>query len=132
MAVSSPPATLRAHQISWGNLLFMVVLLGLLIPSEVTIVRAVPDIFEVGMINTHWPLTYPIFGAPSVFATFVMRQFFIALPWNWERGGARRRAEPVQDLLEPSRCRWRSRRWPAVASSPSFHSWNLYLNPSCS
>ncbi|MGG2474544.1 carbohydrate ABC transporter permease, partial [Rhizobium sp. BR5] len=28
-----------------------------------------------GMINTHWPLILvPIFGAPSVFATFIMRQ----------------------------------------------------------
>ena len=40
---------------------------------------------KLGLVNTHWPLILvPIFGAPSVFATFVMRQFFIALPVELE------------------------------------------------
>ena len=33
---------------------------------------------RLGLIDTHWPLILvPIFGAPSVLATFIMRQFFI-------------------------------------------------------
>ena len=37
------------------------------------------------MVNTHWPLILvPIFGAPSVLATFIMRQFFITLPVELE------------------------------------------------
>ncbi|MHB1109754.1 MAG: carbohydrate ABC transporter permease, partial [Devosia sp.] len=70
----------------------------------------------------------PIFGAPSVFATFVMRQFFIALP---------------VELEEAARVDWLSRFkifWtialplarPALAAVAIFtflHSWNLYLEP---
>ena len=63
----------------------MVVLLGLLIPSEVTIVPLFQMFLNWGMVNTHWPLILvPIFGAPSVLATFIMRQFFIALPGELE------------------------------------------------
>ena len=69
----------------FANALFMVVLVGLLIPSEVTIVPLFQMFLGWDMINTHWPLILvPIFGAPSVFATFVMRQFFIALPVELE------------------------------------------------
>jgi len=68
-----------------ANLMFLIVLTGLLIPSEVTIVPLFQMFLKWGMVNTHWPLILvPIFGAPSVFATFVMRQFFIALPGELE------------------------------------------------
>lgn len=46
----------------------------------------------------------PILGAPSVLATFIMRQFFIALP-----------------LARPALA--------AVAIFTFLHSWNLYLEP---
>ena len=63
----------------------LVVLTGLLIPSEVTIVPLFQMFHAWGMIDTHWPLILvPIFGAPSVLATFIMRQFFIALPVELE------------------------------------------------
>jgi len=68
-----------------ANALFIVVLTGLLIPSEVTIVPLFRMFLKLGWVNTHWPLVLiPVFGAPSVFATFVMRQFFIALPAELE------------------------------------------------
>src|SRR5207244_2057659 len=54
-------------------------------PAEVTIVPLFQVFRRLGLVNTHWPLILvPIFGAPSVFATFVMRQFFIALPVELE------------------------------------------------
>jgi multiple sugar transport system permease protein len=41
-----------------------------------------------GLIDTHWPLIIiPIFGAPSVLGTFVMRQFFLGLPAELEEAG---------------------------------------------
>ncbi len=60
--------------------MFMVVLTRAADPvSEVTIVPLFQMFLRWGMVNTHWPLILvPIFGAPSLFATFVMRQFFIA------------------------------------------------------
>lgn len=71
-----------------ANLLFILVLLGLLIPSEVTIVPLFRMVNSLGLIDTHWPLiVIPILGAPSVLATFLMRQFFITLPHELEEAG---------------------------------------------
>lgn len=112
-----------------ANGLFIVVLMGLLIPSEVTIVPLFQMFRQWGMVNTHWPLILiPIFGAPSVFATFVMRQFFIALPGELEE------AARVDGLG-----RWKIF-WlialplarPALGAVGIFtflYSWNLYLEP---
>jgi multiple sugar transport system permease protein len=113
----------------FANAIFMVVLLGLLIPSEVTIVPLFQLFLKLGMVNTHWPLILvPIFGAPSVFATFVMRQFFISLPAELEEAarvdGLSRFKIFTKIALPLAR--------PALASVAIFtflHSWNLYLEP---
>ena len=112
-----------------ANALFVVVLTGLLIPSEVTIVPLFQMFRRWGMINTHWPLILvPIFGAPSVLATFIMRQFFIALPGELEEAarvdGLGRFAIFRQIALPLAR--------PALGAVAIFtflHSWNLYLEP---
>jgi len=113
----------------FANALFMVVLLGLLIPSEVTIVPLFQMFLAWEMINTHWPLILvPIFGAPSVFATFVMRQFFIALPAELEEAAR-------VDGLGRFKIFWTIAlplARPALAAVGIFtflHSWNLYLEP---
>jgi multiple sugar transport system permease protein len=111
------------------NVLFVVVLSGLLIPSEVTIVPLFRMFNSLGLIDTHWPLILvPIFGAPSVLATFIMRQFFITLPVELEEAGRmdglgragifRRIALP---LARPAMA--------AVAIFTFLTSWNLYLEP---
>jgi multiple sugar transport system permease protein len=110
------------------NLLFLVVLTGLLIPSEVTIVPLFRMFNSLGLIDTHWPLILvPIFGAPSVLATFIMRQFFITLPVELEEAARmdglgrpaifRRIALP---LARPA--------LGAVAIFTFLTSWNLYLS----
>lgn len=113
----------------FSNAIFMVVLLGLLIPSEVTIVPLFQMFLGWGMINTHWPLILvPIFGAPSVFATFVMRQFFIALPAELEEAAR-------VDGLGRFKIFWTialplaKPALGAVAIFTFLHSWNLYLEP---
>ncbi|MFE6772507.1 carbohydrate ABC transporter permease [Streptomyces griseus] len=111
------------------NALFLVVLTGLLIPSEVTIVPLFQMFNKWGMIDTHWPLILvPILGAPSVLATFIMRQFFIALPGELEEAarvdGLGRFAIFYRIALPLAR--------PALAAVAIFtflHSWNLYLEP---
>lgn len=112
-----------------ANLIFMVVLLGLLIPSEVTIVPLFQMFLKAGMVNTHWPLILvPIFGAPSVFATFVMRQFFVTLPAELEeaaRVDGLGRFKIFRKIALPLAK-------PALASVAIFtflHSWNLFLEP---
>jgi len=130
MAVSSLAGYAFARvRFPGANALFMVVLLGLLIPAEVTIVPLFQVFRRLGMVNTHWPLILiPIFGAPSVFATFVMRQFFIALPAELEEAarvdGLGRFTIFRKIALPLAR--------PALASVAIFtflHSWNLYLEP---
>jgi multiple sugar transport system permease protein len=113
----------------FANTIFMVVLLGLLIPSEVTIVPLFQMFLKAGMVNTHWPLVLvPIFGAPSVFATFVMRQFFVTLPVELEeaaRVDGLGRFKIFRKIALPLAR-------PALASVAIFtflHSWNLYLEP---
>ncbi len=111
------------------NVLFLVVLMGLLIPSEVTIVPLFQMFNDWGMIDTHWPLVLvPILGAPSVLATFIMRQFFIALPGELEEAAR-------MDGLGRFAIYWRIAMplaRPALAAVAIFtflHSWNLYLEP---
>ncbi|HEX6685247.1 MAG TPA: carbohydrate ABC transporter permease [Candidatus Limnocylindrales bacterium] len=111
------------------NILFLVVLAGLLIPSEVTIVPLFRMFFELGLVDTHWPLILvPILGAPSVLATFIMRQFFLGLPGELEEAarvdGLGRFATFLRIALPLSK--------PAVGAVAIFtflHSWNLYLEP---
>jgi multiple sugar transport system permease protein len=112
-----------------ANILFLVVLTGLLIPSEVTIVPLFQMFHTWGMVDTHWPLILvPIFGAPSVLATFIMRQFFLALPGELEEAarmdGLGRFAIFLRIALPLAR--------PALGAVAIFsflHSWNLYLEP---
>jgi multiple sugar transport system permease protein len=112
-----------------GEKLFVVVLIGLLIPPEVTIIPLFRMVDSLGLTNTHWPLIIiPIFGAPSVLATFVMRQFFITIPGELEEAGRldglgrfglyHRIALP---LARPALA--------AVAIFTFLNSWNYFLEP---
>jgi multiple sugar transport system permease protein len=113
----------------FANTIFMIVLLGLLIPSEVTIVPLFQMFLKADMVNTHWPLILvPIFGAPSVFATFVMRQFFVTLPAELEEaarvdglGRFKIFAKIALPLAKPALA--------SVAIFTFLHSWNLFLEP---
>lgn len=112
-----------------ANALFLVVLAGLLVPSEVTIVPLFQLFHRFDMIDTHWPLILvPILGAPGVLATFIMRQFFLALPGELEEAaridGLGRFAIYWRIALPLAR--------PALGAVAIFtflHSWNLYLEP---
>ncbi|GAA0950132.1 carbohydrate ABC transporter permease [Virgisporangium aurantiacum] len=112
-----------------ANVLFVVILTGLLIPSEVTIVPLFQLFLKLGLTDTHWPLIIvPILGAPGVLATFIMRQFFITLPRDLEE------AARVDGLGHPGTF-WRIAlplarpALGAVAIFTFLHSWNLYLEP---
>lgn len=112
-----------------ANAIFLVILTGLLIPSEVTIVPLFQMFHGWGMIDTHWPLILvPILGAPSVLATFIMRQFFLALPGELEEAAR-------MDGLGRFAIFWRIAlplarpALGAVAIFTFLHSWNLYLEP---
>lgn len=111
------------------NALFFLVLIGMLVPTEVTIVPLFRFTASVGLNDTHWPLIIiPIFGAPAVLAIFIMRQFFIALPGELEEAGR-------MDGLTRWGIFWRiafplsGSALAAVAIFTFLKSWNLYLEP---
>lgn len=112
-----------------ANALFVFVLVGLLVPSEVTIVPLFRLVNSLGLINTHWPLIIiPMFGAPCVLGIFIMRQFFLGLPTELEEAGR-------MDGLGRFGIFWRIAfplARPALAAVAIFtflRSWNLYLEP---
>lgn len=111
------------------GMLFAFVLIGLLLPSEVTIVPLFQMFNQLGMVDTHWPLILvPILGAPSVLATFIMRQFFITLPLELEEAA---RMDGLGRLAMFWRIAMPLAR-PALGSVAIFtflHSWNLFLEP---
>src|SRR5690606_29844317 len=112
-----------------ANALFLLVLVGLLVPSEVTIVPLFRMVNALGLIDTHWPLVViPVLGARSVLATFILRQCFLGLPVElveaWRMDGLGwwgifwRFAFPLSGSAIS-----------AVAIFTFLKSWNLYLGP---
>ncbi|TDW17354.1 carbohydrate ABC transporter permease [Kribbella kalugense] len=112
-----------------AGIVFVIVLSGLLVPNEVTIIPLYRMFDTFGLVDTHWPLILiPMLGAPSVLATFIMRQFFITLPAELEEAGR-------VDGLGRFGLFWRvclPLARPAIGAVAIFtflHSWNLYLEP---
>lgn len=71
-----------------SSIIFFVLLSALLLPSEVTIIPLYRLMDTFGWTNTPMPLiVLPIFGGFSVMGTFLMRQFFRAMPDELEQAG---------------------------------------------
>jgi len=102
---------------------------ALMVPEEVTII---PNFFLMrwlGFVDSHWPLILlPVFGPQGIMATFLMRQYFLALPKELEEAGR-------MDGLSRIGIWWRialpmSRpALAAVAIITFLNSWNLFLEP---
>lgn len=112
-----------------AGLLMLLLVSALMVPEEVTII---PNFFLIGwlgLMDTHAPLiVLPVFGPQGVVATFLMRQYFLALPKELEEAGK-------MDGLSRLGIWWRialpmSRpALAAVAIITFLHSWNLFLEP---
>ena len=112
-----------------AGLLMLFLISALMVPEEVTII---PNFFLMrwlGLMDTHVPLILlPVFGPHGVMATFLMRQYFLALPKELEEAGR-------MDGLSPVGIWWRialpmSRpALAAVAIITFLFSWNLFLEP---
>jgi multiple sugar transport system permease protein len=112
-----------------AGLLLMFLVTALMVPEEVTIV---PNFFLIkwlGLTDTHVPLILlPVFGPHGVMATFLMRQYFLALPKELEEAGK-------MDGLSRFGIWWKvaipmSRpALAAVAIITFLFSWNLFLEP---
>jgi multiple sugar transport system permease protein len=71
-----------------ATLIFVLLLTALLMPDEVIIIPLFVLMKDLGWLNTHLPLLIePVFGAQAIVGTFLMRQYFLALPIELEDAG---------------------------------------------
>lgn len=114
---------------SGAALVGLFLLSALMVPEEVTII---PNFFLMrwmGFIDSHWPLILlPVFGSQGIMATFLMRQYFLALPRELEDAGKMDGLSRLgiwwQIALPMSRPALA-----AVAIITFLNSWNLFLEP---
>jgi raffinose/stachyose/melibiose transport system permease protein len=63
-----------------SEVVFYVMLLGLMIPTEAIIVPLYYDFRDLDLVNTYWALILPQIGTSIAFGTFWMRAFFRSVP----------------------------------------------------
>lgn len=112
-----------------GPVIFLVLLSGIFLPAEATIIPLYRLASALGWIDSLWPLIiFTSFTTTASLATFIMRQAFISLPAELgeaaEIDGAsqvRVFAQIYLPLVRPSLA--------AVVVLAAWHSWNQYLEP---
>jgi ABC-type glycerol-3-phosphate transport system permease component len=65
------------------DLIFALLLSTMMLPAQVTIIPLFKLFAAIGWINTFYPLTVPSWFATNVFAIFLLRQFFLAVPRDY-------------------------------------------------
>ena len=112
-----------------SNLLFVLLLTGIMMPSEVTIIPLATAVQKLGLTDSHLPLIlFPMFGSHGITATFMMRQYFLDLPTELEEAA-------FLDGLSRWGMFWRIALplakpvISAVAVLTFLASWNLFLEP---
>jgi len=78
--------------------LFLVVLSTMMLPGEVTIIPKFILFKELGWIDTFWPLIVPDFLAVNAFYVFLLRQFFLTIPRDFDEAAMVDGASPVRIL----------------------------------
>jgi len=111
------------------NLIFLLIVSAILMPSEVTIIPVFTYMQELDLVNSHIPIILlPVFGSQGVVAAYIMRQYCLGIPTELEeaalldglsRWGIYRRI--VLPLARPALI--------AIAILSFLNSWNLFLEP---
>ncbi|HVL37838.1 MAG TPA: carbohydrate ABC transporter permease [Fimbriimonadaceae bacterium] len=68
----------------YRNLLFMLLLSTMMLPPQVTMIPVFLIWRSFGMIDTFWPLTFPAFLGGGAFNIFLLRQFFLTVPREYD------------------------------------------------
>jgi multiple sugar transport system permease protein len=66
----------------YRNVIFWVILAGIMIPSQVLIVPQFREMDSLGLLNTYWAVSLP--QIPTAVAIFIFKQFFDGLPRDLE------------------------------------------------
>jgi multiple sugar transport system permease protein len=64
------------------NIVFLLIVLGIMIPTQVLIVPIFQELGAVNLLNTYWGVILP--QVPAVIAVFIFKQFFDAIPRDLE------------------------------------------------
>jgi ABC-type glycerol-3-phosphate transport system permease component len=65
------------------DLIFALLLGTMMLPTQVTIIPLFKLFASIGWVNTFWPLIVPSWLGTNVFAIFLLRQFFLAVPRDY-------------------------------------------------
>lgn len=111
---------------SGRNILFWVILAGIMVPGQILIVPLFTLMQSLNMVDTYWGIILPQLASPI--AVFIFKQFFDGIPYELEEAA-------VMDGASPWRVYWQI--WmplarPAIAAVAIFAfvlSWNNFLWP---
>ena len=78
--------------------LFLLVLSTMMLPGEVTIIPKFILFKELGWVDTFWPLIVPDYLAVNAFYIFLMRQFLLTIPRDFDEAAMVDGASPVRIL----------------------------------
>ncbi|MEK8128315.1 carbohydrate ABC transporter permease [Paenibacillus filicis] len=111
------------------NVIFLILLSGMMIPTEVTAIPMFLWMSKLHLTDTHFPLIVPsVLGAGGIFGVFLLRQFFIIVPNELEEAAK-------IDGCTPWTTFWRVMlplSTPALSTLAIFtflHSWDNYFDP---
>ena len=109
-----------------ANVVFLLYLATMMVPSQVTLVPRFVMFREMGMVGTHWPLILP--HLITITGTFLMRQYFLQIPNELKEAAFIDGANEYQiwarvmiPIAKPSMA--------ALAMLAFLWSWNDYLDP---
>lgn len=111
----------------WLNVLFLVLLSTIMLPSQVRLIPLYIFFQKLGWVNTLLPLIVPQFFA-NAYDVFLLRQFFMTIPLELDDAAKIDGANPLQVLLYIILPQAR----PALVSVSIFHflyAWNDFYEP---
>jgi multiple sugar transport system permease protein len=111
----------------WLNVLFLVLLSTIMLPSQVRLIPLYVFFQNLGWVDTLLPLIVPMFFA-NAYDVFLLRQFFMSIPLELDDAAKIDGANPLQVLLHIILPQAR----PALVSVGIFHflyAWNDFYEP---
>ena len=111
----------------WLNVLFILLLSTIMLPSQVTLIPVYILFQRIGWVDTLLPLIIPAFFA-NAYDVFLLRQFFMTIPLELDDAAKIDGANPIQTLIFIMLPQAR----PALVAVAIFHflwAWNNFYEP---
>jgi multiple sugar transport system permease protein len=85
-------------RIPGGNVLFLLLLGTIILPSQVTLIPTYIVFRSIGWVGTFWPLIVPAFFS-NAYNVFLLRQYFLTIPLEMDEAAKVDGATPFQTFL---------------------------------